>query len=104
MQRNVTIIEAETTIINSQADADAAVIVGDASASASVIVATAEAQAIKIMQQAEAKGLEKIKTELTFSTDQILELKFNREIKTLGGKTTVNVGYDDEALFTKVRS
>lgn len=104
MQRNVTVIEAETAIIDSQADSDAAVIVGKANADASVIRERANADALMKVQQAEAEGLKEIMTELGFSVSQTLQFKFNRAIKMLGVETTVGVGYDDQYLSVKDRA
>lgn len=104
MQRNVTVIEAETTIIDSQANSDAAVIVGRANAEASVVREKANAEALRKTQQAEAEGLNEIKTELSLSVDQILEFKFNREISTLGSSTQIEVGYNDQFLSVKDRA
>jgi len=104
MQRNVTIIESRTDIVNMRADSDAAIIVGKATAEAALIEETANAGGVRIVRQAEAGSLDDIRSDLGFSVDELLTFKFEREVRKLGWKDSVVVGFEDEYLSTKERT
>ena len=104
MQRQVTLIEANTTIVNSRAESEAEFNVESARARASVVVETASASGNKLVRKVEAEGLEEVRDALGWNVDQLLELKMNREVRKLGSSDRVVVGWENAHLSTKERS
>ncbi|GMI19012.1 hypothetical protein TeGR_g6555, partial [Tetraparma gracilis] len=100
MERNVTLINSDTAIIQAKAGADAEVTRGTKEAQARVMVEQATADGIKIVQSSEAQALSELATELGLSTDQLLAYKKARLVRALGSQDSVIVGFESEELNT----
>ena len=101
MQRNVTLVEAETNVINSLAEADSAVTIGEASAKSKNLTSSAVATAMKITQQAKAQGLASIASVLNLNVNETLAYKYTRLLSSVGYDKDLVIGFEDAVMNTR---
>jgi regulator of protease activity HflC (stomatin/prohibitin superfamily) len=100
MERNVTLVEAETEVIEAQAAADAAVTIGKSTALAYNLTESANAYGVKIIQKAGAEGLSSLGEMLDLEISETLTYKYSRLLSVVGEKKNLVIGYDDAKMMT----
>lgn len=101
--RNYTIVQAETSLITSEADMKVAVIKAQAQAKATKITEAAEAEAEELIQKAYAEAYAYIQTTLGLSDEQLFRYMWARSLEDQTSSASLLVGFGNSS-FLDVRN
>ncbi len=102
LKRNITIIQADTQVLQAQAQANVTVVIQQATSNAFQTTETAKAQAKKVVLDAQSSVLKTLKDGLGFTNNtQLFNYMYSQQISSAPSSSKLLVGFDGAAVLVQ---